>query len=88
MSKHAQHQVRSVDEHRRAVTDALRGLRARTETVPLADAPGQRQMEHLAEAGSHVTALAIKVGPGYQGEIENADCGVTCKRLEIWEPVP
>jgi molybdopterin molybdotransferase len=41
MSRHAQHPVRSVDEHRRAVTDALRGLRPRTETVSLAAAPGR-----------------------------------------------
>ncbi|THE10625.1 hypothetical protein E1J17_19315, partial [Kocuria rosea] len=47
MSRHAQHPVRSVDEHRRAVTEALRGLRARTETLPLAAAAGRVLAEDL-----------------------------------------
>jgi molybdopterin molybdotransferase len=47
MSRHAQHPVRSVDEHRRAVTEALRGVRARTETLPLAAAPGRVLAEDL-----------------------------------------
>lgn len=41
MSRHAQHPVRSVDEHRRAVADALRGLGRRVEDVPLQDALGR-----------------------------------------------
>ena len=47
MRRHAQHPVRSVDEHRRAVTEALRGIRARTETVPLVAAAGRVLAEDL-----------------------------------------
>lgn len=47
MSRHAQHPVRSVDEHRRAVVDALRGLGARVETVLLGDALGRVLAEDL-----------------------------------------
>ncbi|MFI7583775.1 gephyrin-like molybdotransferase Glp [Kocuria sp. M1N1S27] len=47
MSRHAQHPVRSVDEHRRAVVDALRDLGARVETVLLGDALGRVLAEDL-----------------------------------------
>lgn len=47
MSRHAQHPVRSVDEHRRAVTEALRGIRPRGETVPLREALGRVLAEDL-----------------------------------------
>ena len=41
MSRHAEHPVRSVEEHRRAVADVLRDLVPRTETVPLRQALGR-----------------------------------------------
>ncbi|MFI7481024.1 gephyrin-like molybdotransferase Glp [Kocuria sp. M1R5S2] len=41
MSRHAQHPVRGVDEHRRAVTEALWDIRPPAETVPLRAAPGR-----------------------------------------------
>ncbi|WP_188540620.1 molybdopterin molybdotransferase MoeA [Kocuria dechangensis] len=41
MSRHAEHPVRSVEEHRRAVADVLRDLVPRTETVPLRRALGR-----------------------------------------------
>lgn len=47
MSRHAQHPVRSVDEHLRAVTEALRSVRPRAETVLLADALGRVLAEDL-----------------------------------------
>lgn len=41
MSRHAHHPARSVEEHRRAVTEALRGLGGREETVALDRALGR-----------------------------------------------
>ncbi|MEX5296446.1 molybdopterin molybdotransferase MoeA [Kocuria sp. CPCC 205268] len=81
MSRHAQHPVRGIDEHRRAVEDALRGLGARTETVPLAAAPGRvlagdlvaplslQPFDNSQMDGFAISAADSRAAPGEDGRV-------------------
>lgn len=90
MSRHAQHPVRGVDEHRRAVADLLQGLRPGAVTVPLRNASGRvlardlvaplslQPFDNSQMDGFAVRAADTRRAPGQDGDAE----------LVVADPVP